>query len=36
MNCFQRKACFEDEELNKLKVQHQQNQLVVLVEMNML
>lgn len=36
MNCFQRKACFEDEELSKLKVQHQQNQLVLVLETSML
>lgn len=30
MNCFQKRACVENEQLSKLEVWYQQNQVVVL------
>lgn len=36
MNRFQKRACVENEELSKLEVRYQQNQLVVVLETGML
>ena len=36
MNCFQKRACVENDELSKLEVWYQQNQLVVVLETGML